>query len=109
MTRQKKCICTLPEHGTYIKCKTCNNEFHPDCIGIKVMKEKQLEIDKRLECWECNPNNPTSSLKKKTGLQTEATQDPIQETKHKPNFPEEVLITHALNLTSNKQSKIQNA
>jgi hypothetical protein len=58
MTRQKKCICTLLEHGTYVKYKTCNNKFHPDCIGIKVMKEKLLKIEEQLKCREWNPNNP---------------------------------------------------
>jgi hypothetical protein len=42
-----------------------DNEFHPDCISIKVMQEKLLGIEEQLECRECNPNNPHLFSKEK--------------------------------------------
>ena len=93
-----KCICELPEFGKYVKCTKCKNEFHPECLGVKISGKELEKNQDKIECRTCNPKNP---------LLFDLDQDWCRKKVHnsgkkKPKYPEETLITHALKLTTIK-------
>ena len=51
----RRCICNLPEHGTYLHCTKCKKAFHPVCIGI-ILPVGKIDIG-NFKCKDCDPNN----------------------------------------------------
>jgi len=48
------CICKKPEKGRYIKCDSCNEWYHPECINMSESKFDDLSKQEMpFFCKEC--------------------------------------------------------
>jgi hypothetical protein len=102
----KYCICKTEKHGEYLCCHQCIEVFHPTCIGISKTKE---EIEARSEpflCQKCNPKAEYFYENSKWEV-TKGTKKKGRKEK-KAKISTEVLITHALKITSvlNRRKRI---
>ena len=96
-----ECVCQLPTHGQYITCQDCDKNFHPECIGVSTDLDELTNRKKSFQCNECNPRRSYFFRKHRDwipGLKGKNQTQNRQQNKKK--ISQEVLITHALKLTS---------
>jgi exonuclease III len=100
------CTCETPQHGEYICCHDCMKPFHPTCLGISLTKEEIHSLKDPFQCQECNPNREYFF---KEGRQWKVTDKSKGKAKGKKGKKEkistEVLITHALKITTCKNRR----